>query len=86
MTTLETVTLRQAQGITLADLLNWSVQVAEAVAEDTDELDEGDFMNMTLDNLRSGRLTNNCQMMDAELEIMHSEIIGLEFSTRPFQF
>lgn len=69
--------------LTLPDLLLCSVQAAEAVEE---SMSEGEFMHMTVDNLRSGRLTNNCRLTDYELDAMQAETIGLEFSTRPFQF
>ena len=51
-----------------------------------EDMSEADFMHMTVDNLRSGWLTNNCRLTDYELDAMQAEIIGLEFSTRPFQF
>ena len=50
-----------------------------------EDMSEGDFMNYTVDNLRSGRLTMQ-RLTDEQMSEIEDERIGNDFSQYPFYY
>ena len=50
-----------------------------------EDMSEGDFMNYTVDNLRSGRLTMQ-RLTDEQMREIEDERIGDDFSQYPFYY
>lgn len=50
-----------------------------------EDMSEADFMNYTVDNLRSGRLTMQ-RLTDEQMEEIENERIGDDFSRYPFYY
>lgn len=80
--------------LTLTDLLLWSAQLTEAVAEELEEMDEGEFMHQVVDNLRNGSKLFDNPLMGEEFDIISEQDRWLGFyaeqgrsvSSKPLQF